>query len=95
MEMNDILTNLKNFSESVDDKQPKPASATVAKCHESKLRLFLKVSEGREILLPNEMSLWNVLRLYLSQTKCSFVRDLTLTIQLTDGLLSESSDQTW
>lgn len=95
MEMNDILTNLKNFSESsTDGKQAHQQQAKASiKSDESKLRLFLKVSESREILLPNEMSLWNVLRLFLSQSKSDFVRDLTLTIQLTDGVLSESSTE--
>ena len=46
----------------------------------------MKVSENREICLPGDMTLWNVLRLYLSQTRAEFVRDLTLSIQLSgDG----------
>jgi hypothetical protein len=92
-EMSDILANLKNYSESLvalekaGAKQTAKANpaASIGQSNESgKLRLFLKVAEKREICLPSDMTLWNVLRLYLSQTKAEFVRDLTLSVQLSD-----------
>lgn len=85
-EMSDILANLKNYSESlIGLDKPKSAFSPKPAGSDNKLKLFLKVSPTREICLPNDMTLWNVLRLYLSQTSAQFVRDLTLTVQLTDG----------
>ncbi len=98
-EMSDILANFKNYSESLVTLEKTAASAakhsgdgkhTVngmsGQMNETgKLRLYLKVGEKREICLPSDMTLWNVLRLYLSQTKADFVRDLTLSVQLSDG----------
>ncbi len=101
-EMSDILANLKNYSESLvalekaGAKQTAKANpaASIGQSNElGKLRLFLKVSEKREICLPSDMTLWNVLRLYLSQTKAEFVRDLTLSVQLSDNSGGAGGDE--
>lgn len=92
IEMNGVLTNLKNLPESGIDKTKSQQQQPISlKSNDSKLKLLLRI-DNREISLPNDMTLWNVLRLYLSQTKKRFVRDLTLIVQLNDGSTSEQSE---
>lgn len=50
----------------------------------AKLKLVLKLPDQREISLPGDMTLLNVLRLYLSQCRDNSIKDFTLIVQLNE-----------
>ena len=50
----------------------------------AKLKLVLKLPDQREISLPGDMTLLNVLRLYLSQYRGSSIKNFTLIVQLNE-----------